>query len=241
MKNDMYPELVFELEIDPNCNLIAYDNTDYTSAGITKFEHHGFCEFITEMGIDGNESDLLWVNIRLFEGDSDPALKHSKPYKIEHDGGYVYRRMVLPNEEDDRGAYIAADKDGIYRIYAKDENNEPVEITCDMALYDNAHDKDQEIFIGEKFGLVTCKLQNCMFAAQKASIDEILKKGCDFSCSSGVDNYKRDFLLSAMLVLDYYTQSGEIKKAMQLLKRLHACGGICDDSGTASDCGCGGK
>ena len=59
MKNDMYPELVFELEIDPNCNLIAYDKTDYTSAGITKFEHHGFCEFITEMRIDGNESDLL--------------------------------------------------------------------------------------------------------------------------------------------------------------------------------------
>ena len=149
--------------------------------------------------------------------------------------------MILPNEEDDRGAYIAADKDGIYRIYAKDENNEPVEITDYMALYDNAHDKDQEIFIGEKFGLVTCKLQNCMFAAQKASIDEILKKGCDFSCSSGVDNYKRDFLLSAMLVLDYYTQSGEIKKAMQLLKRLHACGGICYDSSIASDCGCGGK
>ena len=60
--------------------------------------------------------------------------------------------MILPNEEDDRGAYIAADKDGIYRIYAKDENDEPVEITDYMALYDNAHDKDQEIFIGEKFG-----------------------------------------------------------------------------------------
>lgn len=110
-----------------------------------------------------------------------------------------------------------------------------------MALYDGAHEKDQEIFIGEKLGLVTCKLKNCLFAAQKASIDDILKKGCDFSCSNGVDNYKRDFLLSAMLVLDYYTQSGEIKKALQLLQRLHACGGICGDDNKISDCGCGGK
>lgn len=242
MNNDMYPELLFELETDLDCNLIAYDKTDYELLGITKFDHHGFCEFITEMGLDGNESEPIWVNIRLFMEDGDIALKQSKPYKIDHDGCYIYRRMILPNAEDDRGAYIAADRDGIYRVYAKDENDNPVEIEDYVALYDNAHDKDQEIFIGEKLGLVTCKLQKCMFAAQKASIDEILKKGCDFSCSSGVGNYKRDFLLSAMLVLDYYTQSGEIKKALQLLKRLHACGGICGDNNNAvSDCGCGGK
>ena len=243
MNNDMYPELSFELETDTDCNLIAYDKTDYDSLDIKVFEHHGFCEFITEIDVNGDESEPIFVNIRLFMDEGDPALKQSLPYKVDHDGCYVYRRLVLPNEEDDSGAYIAADRDGVYRVWEKETpESEPTEITDYMALYDSAHDRFQEIFIGEKLGLVTCKLQKCLFAAQKASIDDILKKGCDFTCSTGVDNYKRDFLLSAMLVIDYYTQSGEIKKAVQLLNRLHACGGICGDNDKiASDCGCGGK
>lgn len=116
MNNDMYPELIFELDTDPDCNLIAYDRTDYTSLDIKIFERHGFCEFITKVDLNGDESEPVFVNIRLFMGEGDPALQQSLPYKTEEDGCYVYRRMILPNEEDDSGAYIAADTDGEYKI-----------------------------------------------------------------------------------------------------------------------------
>ena len=159
---------------------------------------------------------------------------------MDLDGCYVYRRLILPIY-DENGAYIAADINGNYQVYYKESSEtEPILITDYVQLYDNAHIYGQEIFIGEKLGLSTCKLKNCLLSAQKASIDLTLKNGCDFSCLSKTDNYKRDFLLAAMLVLDYYIQAGETKKALLLLQRLHACGGICDDSQTP-DCGCGGK
>lgn len=239
MNNDLYG-MELELETDSACHLIAYDKTDYATLGITEFGHHGVCEFVTFMDLDKNE-EMISYSIAPFMGNNDPLIRRSFPYLTRKDGVYVYYRIILPLE-DPNGAFIAADKNGNYQVYYNNPDSGNLELIEDyQSLYENAHDFGQEIVIGEKLGFVTCKLKACLFKLQKESIDAIIKNGCDFTCKTGVDTYKRDFLLSAMLVLDYYVQTEEITKAQQLIKRLQACGGICADDTNYSDCGCGGK
>lgn len=237
IKDDFYAELVLEATIDGGCNLIVSDKTDYASKGFNDMSKHGILEFVCRQDID-KDLKVVWYNIAPFLDNYDRFIRESAPYPITEDGYYVYRRMVLPLEDED-GPFINVEDGEVYD-YVNGVATK-VESTNYTNLYEKSHEIGAEILIGEDCILATCQIRKCLYKYQKDSIDAIVKNGCDFTCRTGIDTYRRDFLLSAMLVLDYYEQTGEITKALQLLKRLHACGGICNDDADISNCGCGGK
>ena len=85
-----------------------------------------------------------------------------------------------------------------------------------------------------------CKLRKCYIKAAKAILDKKAPIRCD---SKGVDHsdiYKRDLLWSAMNTIMYLAESEQFEEAERLLERITGCNGLCENTNSKCNCGCGG-
>lgn len=92
-------------------------------------------------------------------------------------------------------------------------------------------------FIRKEF-FSTSKIRKCLVDLQHKTLLE----GCSFdSCTSSANlRNTRDFLFSALYVLDYLKETENFEEAQRIIDNLSTCGFPCaDDSITVNDCGCG--
>ena len=81
----------------------------------------------------------------------------------------------------------------------------------------------------------SCKIHDCLHALQYKSI--IDKDRCTKNSPTII---KRDFLLSAVHVIDYLKETNNLDEAQRILDNLSECGYLCSDKVTViNDCNCG--
>lgn len=94
-----------------------------------------------------------------------------------------------------------------------------------------------QTFSFQKVVFSVCKLQKCLVNLQKQIIDN--PKSCNECSSTSSVRYRRDFLLSALYVLDYLKDRRNYDEAQRIIDNISGCGSLCEDLTNNNDCGCG--
>lgn len=81
-------------------------------------------------------------------------------------------------------------------------------------------------------------MQHCLVKLQEAIL--FSTKTCKQCEQNDSIRFRRDFLLSALYVLDYLILQNNYDEAQRILDNLSSCGSLCgDDIEIKDDCGCG--
>lgn len=183
--------------------------------------------------------------------------------KFPHDGTFTYYKFIVPKINYFHNGFVSENEKSnkqipIYTIQANEVfyynsslyvsnaevnghlsdvlNNASIIKVTDICEYLNSH-----ILSFQKVLFSYCKLQKCLVNLQS----RILKNpnncnGCGTLSGKTLDRYNRDFLLSAIYLLDYLTQTNNFEEAQTILDSFVNCSGsICDDSELKSSCNCG--
>lgn len=85
----------------------------------------------------------------------------------------------------------------------------------------------------------TCRLKKCFVNLAQ----EIINNRASVRCSgSNIDRntiYKRDLVWSTLHVIKYLTDLDQYEEAARLLERIGGCNGLCPETNSSKNCGCG--
>ena len=118
------------------------------------------------------------------------------------------------------------------------ENNQYVKIITVDEIWNY---QSSIVFSTQKILFSFCNLQKCLVNLQKQILSNPAScNDCGKSSSLASVKQNRDFLLSAIYVLEYLTHTDQFEEAQRVLDGLSDCSGvICKDFELKSDCGCG--
>lgn len=248
-------DLKIHLLINPECELVAIDNTIYHNIRYSDTEeylddlsnHVGF-EFLLDVHDDVEPGSIRIKNYtrsrqELMDG-------NTSVFVFSKDGTFTYYKFLIPKIEHfhvkaETSEYYKTNhqifyyKDNIY--YAEDDLLTLDEITkCTMindlqSLWDL---QGTQTLSFQKVIFSVCKLQKCLVYLQRKILDD--NRNC-YSCdSSRDDQYTRDFLFSALYVLDYLKDHKNYEEAQRILDNLSDCAGtLCNEYQPKSNCNCG--
>lgn len=255
----MDKRLDIHLFIQPNCQLVAVDNSDYNSLGVDLLEHV-MLEFLSYN--DENNPLLKTIKLRKEIHNRGYYLaKFSSKFILDVDGTYSYYKLVIPvldhfYKED---KYKGLNNELFFyngKIYKsnlnRDEETDDVsyilENSEEIINYIEAYElvqnggASQTFYCPKENVFSVCKLQRCLVSLQRQLL---LTNKCDCGRNNCNDNVslrnQRDFLLSALYVFDYLKDIRNFTEAQRILDNLSACGSICGDklNDLNNDCGCG--
>lgn len=243
----MDSRLFIQLSVDPACNIVAVDRTNYDSweKDITK---HVMLEFLTDL--DGNILNYK-LNPIIHKRDYMSA-RFMTAFPLKSDGTFRYYKLIVPtlfNFETEQGGqkyFSTADTYFFYKgkFYYSEKDLKTIDdvasltvITDFFILWDNKEKYKFLWFDDNVFSI--CKLERCLVSLQKKIIDNCYTNKCE------TDNdlkYKRDFILDSIFVLKYLISVHNYTEAQRILDNLSSCGNICGDGLNASlnnGCNCG--
>lgn len=261
--------LSIQLIVNPQCQLVAVDNTKYVNIqtpdgnfldDITK---HVSLEFLVYLDNDDYEDKTLIFKKYLHN--REEYNKNITVIDFPKDGTFTYYKLMIPTLEHlikDDGEFYTVVKLKDQTFYHKGKFYLGLEDTrlsegiedFDKALKDIKLTKDNveeisnyldiykkqgtQTFSYQKIIFSVCKLQNCLVNLQKQILMD--PNSCS-DCSNNTSiRYKRDFLLSALYVLDYLKDRNNYDEAQRILDNLSSCGdSLCGDILSKNDCGCG--
>lgn len=265
-------ELSIQLLVRPRCNLIAVDNTGYFSQDAFDITEHISLEFITEHRnkYPFRSTVILKDYLHKREEYNDNSTKISIP----NDGWFDYYKFFIPKLEylitGNNKKFIATiDNEAFYyrgHIYIGSNNISNEAETIDDFIKENidtvlgsftkiSNDKYyliwENILKGnltktlscQKYFFTVCHLQGCLIDLQRKILNN---PGNCLECDSSTSvRYRRDFLLSALYVLDYLINKNtheSLHEAQRILNNLATCSGtLCGENiDEKDDCGCGG-
>ena len=148
-------------------------------------------------------------------------------FNIGLDGYYTLCKIVVPTTFN--AMYYYKDE-RFYRGLSEVELSELVNVNPEISGLD----------ISYYYYFQLCKLRKCYIKAAKAILDKRAPIRCD---SKGVDHsdiYKRDLLWSAMNTIMYLAELEQFEEAERLLERITGCNGLCENTNSKCNCGCGG-
>lgn len=253
----MDKNLNIQLILKPGCKLIAVDNSDFDSIGIDLLNHASL-EFLSfkESEFPKDGSVLLKPHINLNQCPSSEFI-------LNEDGTYSYYKLIIPyldhfkNMEDKycnlynelyyyEGNIYKSNTPmeeaggGYDKGYVLSNSEKIINYIEAYKLVQMNHASQTFYCLKEKIFSV-CKLQACLAALQK----QALYSGsceCSFSKCNLDENLRnrRDFLLSALYVFDYLTDSKNYEEAQRILDNLSTCESLCgEELINLNDCGCG--
>lgn len=254
----MNKKLDINVSVRPDCKLVVIDNNDYLSLSVDMTKH-----VLIEFASYNDDKFPISDSIKYKQSDNTVwyANRFITEYSIKADGIYWYYKLLIPlldHFKNSDGKYnISADElfyDGkiLFRCN-KNFNNESdsIEIKKNSESIDNyitayniVHNNEalQTFYAPKVKVFALCKLPKCLISLQKKLLLTNLGN-CSFdSCSTNEElRNRRDFLLSAIHVLDYLIHTGNYMEAQRIIDNLSSCNSICEDELGISknDCGCG--
>lgn len=261
--------LSIQLIVNPHCQLVAIDNTRYFNLTarsndiIDSLLQHVTLEFLVyrdeEYPVD---STIIFKEYRHNRGEYGNNIS---TIIFPQDGIFTYYKFVIPKIEH----LIKLDNQVIkmqdqifyynrkfYKGFADIEftessieevlNNHIDEIINNSEIVDNYLDiwssikagNSTQTFSFQQIIFSMCKLQECLVNLQKKTLLDT--KNC-LECDTNTSiRYKRDFLLSALYVLDYLKDRKNYDEAQRILDNLSTCDNLCgDELNSNNNCGCG--
>ena len=223
------------LSINSKCELIAIDQTNYTSLADDISNH------IT--------LDILVYNDSIVNYKIYPIIENNcSHFLLNNDGLFTYKKLIIPcldHFKTDEGNYEVSGKYFFYDFnfyYANkdlnsiEELSEINKITDLSILWDN---KDTQGFFWYDNNIFSiCNLEKCLIFLQKQMIENLYINKCILN--SDLKN-KRDFILDSVFVLKYLISKNNYLEAQRILNNLSLCTNICNKDSYLlnSDCNCG--
>lgn len=256
----MNKRLSINLIVQPNCQLVAVDNSDYNSLGVDLLEHV-MLEFLSY----NDETSPLPKTVRLRKEIHNRGYylaRFSSEFILEMDGTYSYYKLVIPildHFEIENGRYSKLyDELFFYNKTLYKSNLPNTEEDYDLSYvldnsekitnYIDAYDliqrggASQTFYCPKEIVFSVCKLQRCLVSLQRQLL---FSNSCTCSydkCSTDeMLRNRRDFLLSALYVFDYLKDNRNFTEAQRILDNLSTCSSICGDEldNINNSCGCG--
>lgn len=256
----MNKRLNIHLIIQPNCKLVAIDNSDYNSLGIDLLDHV-MLEFLSY----NDETSPIPNTIQLKKEIHNRGYylaRFSSEFLLDLDGTYAYYKLVIPTlehfKEVDNKYSKLYEELFFYNKKLYKSNLPNTEDTYDLSTvlknseeihnYIEAYNivqnggGSQTFYCPKEMLFSVCKLQRCL-----VSLQERLLLSNNHTCSYDKCNTdetlrnQRDFLLSALYVFDYLKDIRNFTEAQRLLDNLSTCNSICTDklNDFNNSCGCG--
>ena len=231
-----------------NCELLAIDNTEYS----TMLDKLIFIEFLCYFAYDDDETSLLPIK-KSKKISSYNSTNNYKCYKYitDYDGRYIYSKYGVYNPETllDSGEYKLKNKIFCY-------NNEVYLGLSNVSSLDNINSSTAKLisnwytlkdYIGTNIDyyystelFTFCKLNKCVINYQKQTLFKKVES-CNKICKEDNKKSLRDFLFISVYVLDYLVCTGNYAEAQRILENLSACGELCNDSvfiSSTTNCNC---
>lgn len=262
-------ELSIQLIVNPQCQLVAIDDSKYMNMQTPDGDYlddmtkHVSLEFLVYLDNDDYEDSTLVF--KTYKHRREEYRKNITTFEFPKDGTFTYYKLMIPTLEHlikDDGEYytIAKIKDqtfyhkgkfylGLNDIVLSDGITEINQALDNISLtdtnvcpIDNYLDiyrkKGTQTFSYQKIIFTVCKLQNCLVNLQRQIV---MNPDSCLDCNNNTSmRYKRDFLLSALYVLDYLKDRHNYDEAQRVLDNLSSCGmSICGDDLIKTNCGCG--
>lgn len=258
----MNKRLIVQLIMQPDCKLIAIDNSDYNRLGLDMNEHV-MVDFLVYDEDQHPFNDTLRIRYNPFQRGYYQSAFNTE-YILPKDGTYSYYKLLIPilqHFKTDSNSYANIVGELFYydkAVYWFDPENlkegfdedsefsledvlsmSNVEENC-LEWYELVHENfaSQTFYLPAKKIFSVCKLNRCLAKLQKSLLgtnNPCKSLGCDF------DKYKaqRDMLFGAIYVFDYLKDIGNFKEAQRILDNLQSCNFICNEDLDVNDCGCG--
>lgn len=144
--------------------------------------------------------------------------------KSKQDGFYTICKITIPKDEAMPYYY----KDGSYYHNIR-------RVTLQEIL--NINPEVSKLNFEYLYYFSTCNLRKCFIKL----CQQIFKQQTSICNKSNIDNsltYKRDLVWSALNVIKYMTEMGQIEEAQRLLEEITACNGLCPPQTNSKGCGC---
>lgn len=259
----MDKKLNISWSVQPNCKLIAVDETDYSSLEVDLTQHVRL-EFLSY-----NEDKAHLPRTVVLRKESET--KDVKPedlmsaFVFERDGSFYYYKLVIPlikhfkHPSQDKYYHLhnelfyhegkiykckLGDGETTYDLSAVLAQSDIISNYIDAYNLVQNGEGTQTVYCPKEFIFVFCNLQKCLVALQKKLLFSNICS-CSFErCSTDETiRNRRDFLLSALYVLDYLKNIKNYEEAQKLIESLSTCNSICGDASDGynsnDDCGCG--
>lgn len=250
-------DLNIHLIINPECELVAVDNTVYHNLRYTDgdeylddlLNHVSLELLIDHMGhIDSNHI-YLQENI----GARQEFLNgNMSVFKFHKDGTFTYYKYLIPKlnhllkYDDAEVAYYKTRDQLFYNngkfYYAKEDYSTIEELNKNVIEINNLLDlwnfQGTQTFSFQKIIFSVCKLQKCLVSLQRQMLNDYGK--CVDKNAVESNKTIRDFLFSTMYVFDYLKDHDNYEEAQRILDNLINCtGNICPEYNYKSECNCG--
>lgn len=261
--------LSIQLIVNPHCQLIAMDNTRYFNLTarsndiIDSLLQHVSLEFLVYRDEECPvNSTIIFKEYKHSRGEYSQNIS---TIIFPQDGIFTYYKFVIPKIEHliklDNRTIKMQDQVFYYnkQFYIGTSNIEFIETTIEDVLenhisevlehaevIDNYLDiwkyikesNATQTFSFQEIIFSMCKLQKCLVNLQKKTLLDT--KNC-LECDTNTSiRYKRDFLLSALYVLDYLKDRKNYDEAQRILDNLSTCDNLCgDELNLNNNCGCG--
>lgn len=149
-------------------------------------------------------------------------------YKGAKDGFYSIQKLTIPLDESAPYYY----KDGKYYHNIKE---------VELQELANVNPEVSKISVEYIYYFSTCNLRNCYIKACYDIFDQ-QNSICNKITSDKSLTYKRDLIWSALNVINYMFEMGQIDEAQRLLEEITECNGLCPQTinNNSSGCGCNG-
>ena len=233
--------LDIKLLINQSCELIVEDITNYNSDEFDDIEYDSHISIEGLVALRDDVADISTINCTEFcKRSTHPEARFSR-FSFPKDGTFTYYKILIPKlthftKEFDTYLYYN-NQEGtesfgnlVYKHDGKEEIVFPTQLRYIAELSNLVN-----VICVEKIIFTACKLQKCLVNLQRKILKNTLSGTCNKN-TADVEN--RDFLLSAMYVLDYLKDRAEYDKAQEIIDNLPMCQ-ICDSNSLdIVDCGC---
>lgn len=255
--------LSIQLILNQKCQLVAVDNTRYNNIrsadGIELDDIRNYVSLEFLVYTDNEHPSDKTVVFKEYKHKRE-EYNNITTINFPSDGTYTYYKFLIPKL--DRLVVDVPDNISIFRIKNQifwykgnfylgfrdvDDDgsdiitpNRVMKITNLLDIWKCIKDgKATQTFSYQRVVFSICKLQSCLVNLQKKMLTG--PKIC-LECNQDKSlTFRRNFLLSALYVLDYLKDKGEYYEAQRILDNLSSCNSLCgdDDNNLNNDCGCG--
>lgn len=185
---------------------------------------------ITDTAFDSNFVQVFIVNsfkdtqITVRDKESQQTI-----YKNAKDGFYAIQKLTIPLDESSPYYY----KNGKYYHNIKE---------VELEVLANINPEVSQIQIEYIYYFSTCHLRKCFIKACYDIFDQ-QNSICKNTTGDKSLTYKRDLIWSALNVINYMFEMGQIDEAQRLLEEITECNGLCPQTNVGNNskgCGCNG-
>lgn len=246
--------LNINLLINPECELVAIDNTIYRNLRygdnqyVDDIKNHVSIEFLVDHSDDVIlNSVLINCNRKLRQ---ELVGGNISVFHFPFDGTFVYYKYLIPNvnhllkiNDLNEEYYKSCDQLFYYDgniFFAKDDYDTLDDLLSNSTKINNLTElwdlQGTQTFSFQKVIFSVCNLQKCLVYLQRKLLN--LSKDCECDTSNKSLRNTRDFLFSTLYLLDYLKDNNNYKEAQRILENISDCTkSICPELKLECNCG----